>query len=152
MDAVAALGEHLERARVVHVRRLEAQQARDDLKIVLHPVMDLLEQNLLLAERRLDALRARAYRLLGPLRLRDVVGDALEEERVARVVPHHARLPAHPDDVAVARERAELGTERPAGPDAERELAIAALAIVGVELVEPEEGIAQPFLLREAEE
>src|SRR5262249_52959864 len=147
VDAVAALGEHLERARVVHVSGLEAQQARDDLEVVLHPVMDLLEQHLLLAERRLDALRARAHRLLGPLRLGDVVGDALEEERVARIVPPPARLAAHPDDVAVARERAELGAERPAGPDAERELAIAAVAILRVELVEPEEGIAQPFLL-----
>ena len=50
-DAVLALPEHLDVAEVPDVPRLEVEEARHDLEVVLHAVVDLLQQDLLLVER-----------------------------------------------------------------------------------------------------
>src|SRR5262249_12355506 len=99
-----------------------------------------------------DLLRTRPHRLLGPFRFRDVVGDTLEEERVTAVVAHDTRLAPHPDDLPNTCERPELGAERTAAARPARELQMAELAIVGMELAGPQQRVAHPRLLRVAEE
>src|SRR6476620_2245836 len=58
-----ALLEQPDRLRVRELIHLEVEHAGDDLEVVLHPMVDLLEQNLLLVQRRaksgLDALPLR---------------------------------------------------------------------------------------------
>ena len=49
-DAVLAVLEHADGLRVLEVAGLEAEQGGDDLHVVLDPVVDLLEQDLLLVE------------------------------------------------------------------------------------------------------
>src|SRR5262249_61132651 len=110
------------------------------------------EPPLLPARRPLHLLAARTPRLLGALRLRDAVADSLDEERGPALAAPPPRLASPPDDASVTGERAKFGAERPAGAAAAGELEMAALAIVGMKLPEPEERIAQPLLLREAEQ
>ena len=54
---------------VVDLRRLQGQQPGNDLQVVLHPVVDLLEQHLLFLQRGADLF-------LGPLALGDVLGNS----------------------------------------------------------------------------
>src|SRR5207247_1421532 len=81
----------------------------------------------------------------------DVVGHALQEQRTAGVVFDQARFAPDPDDVSVAGEETALRTERTAGAAASREFFVPESAIVGMKLRVPEEGIFEPFLLRETE-
>src|SRR5205085_6828710 len=96
--------------------------------------------------------RARDEGLFGPLALRDVERDALQEEWPAALVLDQARLAAHPHDPAVAGEEAALGPERAAGTTAAGELLDPQRAVVGMELAVPEKGILEPLLLAEAEQ
>src|SRR5207253_4009900 len=100
---------------------------------------------LLLAQGALDDL-------LGALALGDVECDSLEQEEPTGFVGDEARLAVQPDDPASLGEKTAYSPERASSRAAARELAIPQLAIVGVELSEPEHRIAHPFLLREPEQ
>ena len=132
--------------------RLQLEQTRDHLKIVLDPVMDLLEQTFLFPQRSLELLRAGPHRLLSPLGFRNVVGDALDKQRTPMFVAHNPRLAMNPDHRAVAVERAEFRLEGPPGGAAPRKFLMQQVAVVGMDLVVPEHRIAQPLLLRKAQQ
>src|SRR6266568_3754901 len=60
VNSVLALREHSTGARVVKMRSLKTEEARDDLKVVLHAMVDLLQQYLFLAKRCVNSLDLRA--------------------------------------------------------------------------------------------
>src|SRR3989454_1255165 len=144
-DPILAFSQQLADGSVGDLGRLQPEQAGGDLQVVLDAVVDLLEQELLLAQGALDDL-------LGALALGDVEGDTLEQEGPAGFVRDQPRLAVHPDDLAGPGEETAYRPERTSSRAAARELAIPQLAIVGVELPEPEHWIAHPFLLREPEQ
>src|SRR5205814_180890 len=90
--------------------------------------------------------------LFRPLALRDVEGDALQEQGPPALVLDQARLTADPHDTSVPGEEAALGPERPACPAAARELGDPELTVLGVKLAVPEEGILEPLLLAEPQQ
>lgn len=87
----------------------------------------------------------------GGLALSDVVSDPLEKQRGAVLIADDLAFAMHPDHPAVAGDEAVFGFEMGACGAGLGEIFLPALAIVGVKLVVPEEGIIQPFVLREAE-
>ena len=89
--------------------------------------------------------------LFGPLALGDVEGDALQKQRPTLLVADDAGLAVHPNLAIVAGDEPVLRAE--IDPETARagELRPPPLAVVGMQLAIPEERIAQPFLLREAE-
>ena len=70
--------------------------------------------------------------LFRPLALRDIEGDALQEQRPPALVLDEARLTADPHDTSVPGEEAALGPERPARPAAACELGDPELTVLGV--------------------
>jgi hypothetical protein len=102
LDALLAVREQCQQARVVEGIGLEAEQAGNDLQVVLHTVVDLSEEYLLFAQRRLqlgverlqrrrtlgDALfqflLGALERLLGLAALGDVVHDGVQETPAAK--------------------------------------------------------------------
>ena len=100
----------------------------------------------------LQLLAAPAEDRLGLLLLGDVEGDPLEEQRIPLGVADHLGLAPDPDHPAVPGEEAILRAERDAGEDRLGELRLPAVAVVGVELLVPEDRVLQPLLLREPED
>ena len=62
MDTILVIGECLENLRVCMGFGLKVQQARDNLKVVFHPMVDFLQQYLFFFKRSFDLL----FRLLTP--------------------------------------------------------------------------------------
>ena len=89
--------------------------------------------------------------LFGPLALGDVEGDALQEQRPPLLVADDAGLAVHPHLASVAGDKAVFGAEIDARAARPGKLRPPALAVVGMQLAIPQERIAQPFLLGEAQ-
>ena len=97
-------------------------------------------------------LHQAAKLLLGPFALGDVEGNALQEQRLAVRIESHLGLAVNPHHPAVARHEAILRAERLAQGARPGELDVPALAVVGVQLHIPQDGIVQPLFLGEPQQ
>ena len=76
----------------------------------------------------------------------------MNEKRSAILVPDYVRFSVDPYDIAVAGERSKFCAKRASGNATARKFLVAIGSILRMKLIEPEKRIAQPLLLREAEQ
>ncbi len=93
LDAVPAVGQYLPARRVVHFGLLEAEDAGDDLQVVLDPVVNFLQERVFLLERSLDLLFV-------ALQHGDVPADRLVLRGPALPVEDRPEAPLEPADVS----------------------------------------------------
>ena len=93
LHAVLALGKKLRHVLVCQARRLQIEKTGDDLKVVLHTVVNLLQQHLLFTQRSTDAL-------FGLNALRNIGSG--DDEAVAQAIVTHNGCGAELDRDALA--------------------------------------------------
>ena len=88
-------------ARVVKLRSLKIEEARDDLEVVLHAMVDLLQQYFFLAKRCVDLLCTSRDSCLQFFSIRDVSNDLEHFRRDASCIPHGGYLRFDPAEAPV---------------------------------------------------
>src|SRR5262249_17467251 len=79
--ALAAFHEHVQGMGVAHASGLKTEQAANDLKVVLHTMLNFLDQNVFLSKRRPDAF-------FGTLSFCNVPGYCMDGRHAPGLVPY----------------------------------------------------------------